>query len=285
MEFRSAYAHGFARIAACTVPTAIADPATNADTLIEQIRACHDDSVAVAAFPEMCLTGYAIDDLVLQDAVLDAVLVALDQVVASTTDLLPVVVLGAPLAKGHRIYNCAVVIHAGQILGVTPKSYLPTYREFYDKRYFAAGDDQVGEWITLGHREVPFGPDLIFEADDVRGLTLHTEVCEDMWVPIPPSSLASLAGAAVLVNISGSPITVGRAHDRRMMAQGQSSRCLAAYVYAASGQGESTTDLSWDGMTMVYEDGELLGAGERFADGPVRTVNDIDLDKLRQERL
>ena len=285
MEFRSVYAHGFARVAACTVPTSIADPATNADTLIEQIHACHDDSVAVAAFPEMCLTGYAIDDLVLQEVVLDAVLVALDRIVAATVDLLPVVVIGAPLAKGHRVYNCAVVIHAGEILGVTPKSYLPTYREFYDKRYFAAGDDQSGEWITLGHSEIPFGPDLIFEADDVRGLTLHIEVCEDMWVPIPPSSLASLAGANVLVNISGSPITVGRANDRQMMAQGQSSRCLAAYVYAASGQGESTTDLSWDGMTMVYEDGELLGAGERFPDGPVRTVVDVDLGKLRQERL
>ena len=285
MEFRSAYAHGFARVAACTVPTAIADPSTNADTLIEQVRACHDDAVAVAVFPEMSLTGYAIDDLVLQDAVLDAVLVALDRIVAATAELLPVVVVGAPLAKGHRVYNCAVVIHAGEILGVAPKSYLPTYREFYDKRYFAAGDDQSGEWIALGNREIPFGPDLIFEADDVRGLALHAEVCEDMWVPIPPSSLASLAGATVLVNISGSPITVGRANDRRMMAQGQSSRCLAAYVYAASGQGESTTDLSWDGMTMVYEDGELLGAGERFPDRPVRTVVDIDLGKLRQERL
>ncbi|MDQ2852051.1 MAG: NAD(+) synthase [Actinomycetota bacterium] len=285
MEFRSAYAQGFARVAACTAPTAIADPATNANTLIEQLRLCHEDAVAIAAFPEMCLTGYAIDDLVLQDAVLDAVLVALGHIAAETVDLLPVAIVGAPLRKGHRVYNCAVVIHAGAILGIVPKSYLPTYREFYDKRYYAAGDDQVGQSITLGDRQIPFGPDLLFNASDVRGLALHVEVCEDMWVPIPPSSLAALAGASVLVNISGSPITVGRANDRRMMAQAQSSRCLAAYVYAASGRGESTTDLSWDGMTMVYENGELLSAGERFADGPVRTMVDVDLDKLRQERL
>lgn len=284
VDFTSAYAHGFARVAACTVPTSIADPIANADTVIEQIRGCHDEAVAVAAFPEMGLTGYAIDDLVLQDTVLDAVLVALDRVVAATSDLLPLVVVGAPLRKGHRVYNCAVVVHRGQILGVAPKAYLPTYREFYDKRYFAAGDDQSGEWITLGDRQIPFGPDLVFDAVDVRGLAVHVEVCEDMWVPVPPSSLAALAGATVLLNISGSPITVGRENDRRMLAQAQSSRCLAAYVYAAAGQGESTTDLSWDGMTMIYEGGRLLAAGERFPDGARRTVADVDLDQLRQDR-
>ncbi|GAB3492536.1 glutamine-dependent NAD(+) synthetase [Flexivirga lutea] len=289
MNFYSAYDQGFARIAACTVPTAIADPDANAAMIIEQIRACDADSVAVAAFPEMCLTGYAIDDLVMQDAVLDAVERAIGDIAAATADLLPVVVVGAPLRKGLRLYNCAVVIHRGVVLGVAPKSYLPNYREFYDKRYFAPGDDQRGASITLGGTAggacVPFGPDLIFAAEDLPSLALHVEVCEDMWVPIPPSSVAALAGANVLVNISGSPITVGRAADRQALAAAQSSRCLAAYIYAASGYGESTTDLSWDGMTMIHECGTLLGKGERFPQEATRTVVDVDLDRLRQERL
>ena len=285
MNFFSAYDQGFARVAACTVPTAIADPAANAATILAQVRACDADSVAVAAFPEMSLTGYALDDLVLQDAVLDEVEAAIGEIAAATTDLLPVVVVGAPLRKGLRLYNCGVVIHRGRVLGVAPKSYLPNYREFYDKRYFAPGDDQRGESITIGDVTVPFGPDLIFAAEDLPTLRLHVEVCEDMWVPIPPSSVASLAGANLLVNISGSPITVGRAADRRALAAAQSARCLAAYVYAASGYGESTTDLSWDGMTMIHECGTLLGQGERFPQEATRTTADIDLDRIRQERV
>ncbi|GGB24706.1 NAD(+) synthase [Flexivirga endophytica] len=285
MNFYSAYDQGFARIAACTVPTAIADPDTNAATIIEQIHGCDADSVAVAAFPEMSLTGYAIDDLVLQDAVLEDVERAIGRIAAATTDLLPLVIVGAPVRKGLRLYNCAVAIHRGRVLGVAPKSYLPNYREFYDKRYFAPGDDQRGESIAIAGGTVPFGPDLLFAAEDLPSLALHVEVCEDMWVPIPPSSVAALAGANVLVNISGSPITVGRAAERRALAAAQSSRCLAAYVYAASGVGESTTDLSWDGMTMIHECGGVLAQGERFPQEATRTVADVDLDRIRQERL
>src|SRR5690606_11598548 len=205
--------------------------------------------------------------------------------VAESRDLLPVLVVGAPLLHGNRVLNCAVVIHRGRVLGVAPKSNLPTYREFYERRHFAPGDDRRGSSITLGGVEVPLGPDLIFGASDVRGLTFHVEICEDMWVPVPPSAEAALAGASVLVNLSGSPITVARAEDRRLMVRSASARCNAAYVYAAAGQGESTTDLSWDGQTMVYELGDLLGESERFPDGARRTVVDVDLDRIRQERL
>ncbi|WP_122817990.1 NAD(+) synthase [Nocardioides pantholopis] len=284
VDFYSAYAHGFARVAACTMPIAIADPATNARTVLELARACHEDAVAVAVFPELCLSGYALDDLFLQDPLLDAVRDAVAEVVAASADLTPVLVVGAPLAHGNRVLNTAVVIHGGRILGVAPKSYLPTYREFYERRWFAPGDDITGT-IVLAGQEVPIGSDLLFAATDVRGLVLHAEVCEDMWVPVPPSAEAALAGATVLANLSGSPITVGRAEDRRLMVRSASSRCLAAYVYAAAGQGESTTDLSWDGQTMVYEHGELLGETERFPDGPRRTVVDVDLDRIRLERL
>ena len=285
MDFKSAYAHGFARVAACTMPVVIADPARNAATVLEQARACHDDGVAVAIFPELCLAGYSIDDLFLQDTLLEAVQQAIAEVVRASQELRPVLVVGAPLRKGNRVYNCAVVIHRGNVLGVAPKSFLPTYREFYEARWFAAGEDQRGESISLGGVEVPFGPDLIFRAADLPDLALFVEVCEDMWVPIPPSANAALAGATVLANISGSPITIARAEDRKQLVRSASSRCSAAYVYAAGGQGESTTDLSWDGQTMVYECGGLLAEGDRFPEGPRRTMADVDLDRIRQERM
>ncbi|MEV8370079.1 NAD(+) synthase [Microbacterium sp. NPDC064584] len=285
LDFESAYRHGFARIAACTIPVAIADPARNAETVLATARACDADAVAVAVFPELCLTGYAIDDLVMQDAVLDATEHAIATLVAASEDLLPMLVVGAPLRHRNRLYNCAVVIHRGELLGVAPKSYLPTYREFYERRWYAPGDDQAGQDIRIGELQAPFGPDLLFEALDVPGLVVHAEVCEDVWVPIPPSSSAALAGATVLLNLSGSPITIARAEDRKILCRSQSLRCLAAYAYAAAGQGESTNDVSWDGQTLIYEGGTLLAETERFPDGPRRAIADVDLDRLRQDRL
>ena len=285
MDFYSAYAHGFARVAACTMPVALADPAANARTVVELARECHDDGVAVAVFPELCLSGYSIEDLFLQDTLLDAVRDAIVTIAEASSGLLPLIVVGAPLQRGTRLFNCAVVIKDGRILGVAPKSYLPNYREFYEPRHFAAGDDLRGTTIRLAGVEVPFGPDLIFAASDLPGLRLHVEICEDLWVPVPPSAEAALAGATVLANLSGSPITIARAEDRRLLVRSASFRDNAAYVFAAAGQGESTTDLAWDGQTMVYECGEILGESERFPIGPRRTVVDVDLDRIRQERL
>ena len=285
LPFESIYRHGFARIAACTVPLAVADPATNAESVLQSWRECHDEAVAVAVFPELCLTGYAIEDLVMQDAVLDAVEQAIERLVVASVDLFPVLVVGAPLRHRNRLYNCAVVIHRGELVGVAPKSYLPTYREFYERRWYAPGEPWSGDSIRVGALETVFGNNLLFDVRDVPGLVLHAEVCEDVWVPIPPSSRAALAGATVLANLSGSPITIGRADDRKILCQSQSLRCLAAYAYAAAGMGESTNDVSWDGQTMVYEAGALLGETERFPEGPRRTVVDVDLDRLRQERL
>ncbi|OBK77264.1 NAD(+) synthase [Mycobacterium sp. 1274761.0] len=288
MDFYSAYGQGFVRVAACTLHTAIAEPATNADSVLEVARQCHDDAVGLAVFPELTLSGYSIEDILLQDALLDAVEQAVLDVVKASADLLPVLVIGAPLRQQHRIYNTAVVIHRGQILGVVPKSYLPTYREFYERRQMAAGDDVRGV-IRIGRgdaaAEVPFGSDLLFAATDLSGFVLHVEICEDMFVPIPPSSEAALAGATVLANLSGSPITIGRAEDRCLLARSASSRCLAAYVYAAAGEGESTTDLAWDGQTMIYENGVQLAMSERFPKGPRRSIADVDLELLRAERM
>ena len=285
MDFYSAYAQGFARVAACSVPVRLADPAANAAAVLAEARACHEEGVAVAVFNELCLSGYAVDDLLLQDTLLTAVEAALADVVAASAELRPVLVVGAPLVQGNRVLNAAVVVHRGRVLGVVPKSHLPNHREFYERRHFAPGDDRAASTVTVAGDDVPCGPDLLFAASDVRGLVLHVEVCEDLWVPVPPSAPASLAGATVLANLSGSPITVGRADERHLLAQSASLRCQAAYVYAAAGPGESSTDLAWDGQTMVHECGDLLTETERFPDGPRRSVADVDLDRIRGERL
>ncbi|HEY4422538.1 MAG TPA: NAD(+) synthase [Pseudonocardia sp.] len=288
MDFHSAYRHGFLRVAACTIKTSIAVPAANAEAVLRVARECHDDGVGVAVFPELALSGYSIEDILMQETLLDSVEEALLDVVTGSADLLPVLVVGAPLRFRHRVYNTAVVIHRGRVLGVAPKSYLPTYREFYERRQLAPGDD-LSTTIRIGGPDagvdVPFGPDLLFTATDVPGLVLHVEVCEDMWIPVPPSAEAALAGATVLANLSGSPITIGRAEDRKLLCRSASLRCLAAYMYSAAGEGESSTDLAWDGQTMIYENGVLLAETDRFPDGERRSVADVDLDLIRAERL
>ncbi|MBW7964979.1 NAD(+) synthase [Bradyrhizobium sp. BR 10261] len=284
MSFHSIYAHGFARVAACVTTSHVADPAANATAVIAAAKTCDAQSVAVAVFSELCLSGYAIEDLVQQDPLLDAVERGLASIVEASAGLMTVLVVGAPLRFGVRIYNCAVVIHRGRILGVVPKSYLPTYREFYEGRHFASGAGITGEAIAIGKLQAPFGTDLLFAAEDVPGLTIGVEICEDMWIPVTPASELALAGASILINLSGSPITIGRARSRALLCQSTSARCLAAYVYSAAGAGESTTDLAWDGQTSIYENGVLLAEGERFRQDGQITMADVDLDLLRQER-
>lgn len=284
MDFRSVYRHHFLRTAAATLHTSMAEPAANAAAVLETARACSAEGVGLVVFPELTLSGYSLEDILLQDTLLEAVERELVTLAAATAELLPVLVVGAPLRYRHRIHNTAVVIHGGRILGVVPKSYLPTYREFYERRQLAPGDDVRGATIRIGHDVHPFGADLLFAADDLPGFVLHVEICEDYWVPIPPSAEAALAGATVLANLSGSPITVGRAEHRRLLCRSASSRNLSGYVYAAAGEGESTTDVAWDGQTMIFENGELLAESDRFPQGPRRAVADIDLDLLAAER-
>jgi NAD+ synthase (glutamine-hydrolysing) len=283
LPFRSAYRHGFARVAACTPPVSIADPAANAEAALAAIREADAAGAALAVLPELALSGYAIDDLLLQDALLDAVEAAVARLLAATAELMPLALVGAPLRHGNRVYNAALAIHRGRLLGVVPKVHLPNYREFYERRHFASGAGTGGTIRVAGH-EAPFGPDLLFVADDVPGLVVHAEVCEDLWVPVPPSSEAALAGATVLANLSASNITVGKADTRRLLCRAQSARCLAAYLYAAAGAGESTTDLAWDGQVSIFENGEVLAESERFPTGAQLVLADVDLDLIRQER-
>ncbi len=285
MAFRSIYAQGFLRVAACTVPVVPADPAANAAALLAEARAAHREGAGLAVFPELALSGYAIDDLLLQDTLLDAVRQGLARVLAASHDLLPVLVVGAPLRHAGRLYNCAVVLHRGRVLGVVPKTYLPNYREYYEKRHFASAERAPRGTIRLADQDAPFGPDLLFTAEDLPGFTLHVEICEDMWVPVPPSGPAALAGATVLANPSASNITIGKAATRALLCASQSARCLAAYVYAAAGAGESTTDLAWDGQAAVFEAGETLAETERFPHVASRAIADIDLRRLVNERV
>ena len=284
MTFASLYRHGFARVAACTTRVQLADPAANATAILQAARDVHARGAAVAVFPELCLSGYAIDDLLLQDVLLDAVEDAVGRIVTESASLRPLLLIGAPLRHAGRVYNTALAIQGGRLLGVVPKVHLPNYREFYERRHFASGAGTEGQNIRVAGQDVPFGPDQLFAAEDLPGLVVHAEVCEDLWVPVPPSGFGALAGAVVLANLSASNITVGKADTRKLLAQAQSARCLAAYVYAAAGAGESTTDLAWDGQLSVFENGVALAESERFPAEGQAVLADVDLDLLRQER-
>ncbi|MGX9854904.1 NAD(+) synthase [Limimaricola variabilis] len=283
--FHSLHRHGFVRVATATPRVRPADVAFNRDAVIAEARRAHDARADLVVFPELCISSYAIDDLHMQTALNDAVETALEAVVEASAKLSPVLLVGAPLRHEGRLYNCAAVISRGRLLGVVPKSFLPNYREFYEKRWFAAGRGVTGRMMRLGEREVPFGTDLIFEAEDLPGLIFHTEICEDFWAPVPPSSQAATEGALILTNLSASNIVIGKSDDRHVLCRSHGMRSFAAYAYSAAGPGESTTDLSWDGQGAVYEMGDLLAQSGRFDVEPELCMADVDTQRLLNERM
>jgi NAD+ synthase (glutamine-hydrolysing) len=285
LPFQSLYAHGFVRIGVAVPEVRVADPAFNADRTLELARSAADRDAALVVFPELGLSAYSNDDLFHQDSLNSAVLEALGHLVEASSELSPVLAVGAPLRNEQRLFNAAVVIHRGRVLGVVPKSYLPDYREFYEERYFAAARDAVGDTIQVLGSTVPFGPDLLFECQDVDGFVLHVEVCEDLWVPISPSTYAALGGATVLANVSASNVTIAKADYRRLLCLSQSARVIAAHAYSAAGDGESTTDLAWDGHGLLCENGTLLNETGRFARGGQLILADVDLQRLLADRL
>ncbi|HOZ29249.1 MAG TPA: NAD(+) synthase, partial [Hyphomonadaceae bacterium] len=284
-EFDNIYMHGFVRAAAASPRVHLADPASNARETIELMRKADKAGAALVIFPELGLSGYTIDDLHLQSTLLSAVLDAIARVKDASKSLAPVVVVGAPIQVGPSVHGCAVVMHRGAILGVVPKTYLPNYREFYEKRQFAMSTDAVVDQITLAGETVPFGADLSFEASDVPGFTLAVEICEDMWAPIPPSTYAALAGANIIANLSASNITIGKAAERDMLCLSQSARASCGYIYAAAGYGESTTDTAWDGQLAVYELGSKIAESDRFADESALLLADMDVGRIGQDRI
>lgn len=285
MSFYSIYQQGFVRVAACTPKCEVADPSYNVAETLALARDGARQGVALMVFPELGLCGYAIDDLLGQAALLQRMEQAIEEVAAASRELSPVLLIGAPLVREGRLYNCAVAVHRGRILGVVPKGHLPNYREFYEKRWFASGRNLKGATIEIAGQSVPFGMDMIFAAEDLPGFVFHVELCEDVWGPAPPSDFAALAGALILTNLSASNITVGKAETRRLLCATQSARCWAAYIYSAAGPGESTTDLAWDGQACIYELGQLLAETERFPQDSQMAIADVDVDRLRLERL
>jgi NAD+ synthase (glutamine-hydrolysing) len=285
-NFFNLYNHDFARVAVATAGVQVADPAFNAGQTIALMREAAARRAVLVLFPELGLSAYSCEDLFQQRALLDACLDALGSVLEASRSLPLIAVVGMPLQVDHLLYNCAVVLSRGRILGVVPKTYLPNYREFYEMRQFSPADTATREAIDLaGQRDVPFGNRLLFQVEEQPLLTFHVEVCEDLWVPVPPSSYAALAGATVLLNLSASNITVAKADYRHQLVASQSARCLAAYLYSAAGPGESTTDLAWDGHALMYEDGTLVAESKRFSYEPKLICSEIDLERLSQERM
>ncbi|MDI2090879.1 NAD(+) synthase [Commensalibacter oyaizuii] len=284
-NFYSLYEHNFVRVATCNFSVRLADPIANSQEIISLAGKAHEQGAALCVFPELSLSGYAIEDLRLQHVLLDSIVEAISSLCQATQTLLPVLIVGAPLIFKGAVYNCAIAIHKGKILGVIPKSYLPNYREFYEARQFASGQHIVDRQITLLGQQVPFGVDLLFSAVDYPDFVISAEICEDLWVPVPPSSYACIGGATVIANLSASNITIAKADKRLLLCQSQSARGICAYLYAAAGQGESSTDVAWDGQLSIVENGRILAQTDRFPEGQTCLIADIDLDILRQERM
>ncbi len=285
MSFFSPYCHEFVRVAACVPRIGVGDPAFNLAQTLELVRRGDEQKIALMIFPELGISAYAIDDLLFQDALLDRIEAALAEIATASQDLFPVIIVGAPLRCRGQLFNCAVVIFRGAILGIVPKTYLPNYREFYEVRQCTSGSGVRDAEIAIAGLSVPFGVDLLFQSQGTVQFTAHVEICEDVWVPQPPSTAAALAGAEVLLNLSASNITIGKADARRLLCASQSARCIAAYAYSAAGPGESTTDLAWDGHAAVFEYGNKLAETQRFSLDPTMAVADVDLALLRQERM
>jgi NAD+ synthase (glutamine-hydrolysing) len=283
--FFNLYSHDFARVAVAIPRCRVADPAYNAEQTIALASQAAAQGAALVAFPELGLSAYTCEDLFHQRALLDACEEALHTIVAASAKLPVAMVVGLPMRVNHQLFNCAAVVAGGRVLGLVPKSFLPNYGEFYESRQFSAADCAPVDHIEWRGQTVPFGPGLLFEAENLPLLRFHVEICEDVWVPVPPSSFAALAGATVLVNLSASDVLVGKSGYRHQLVGQQSARCLAAYLYTSAGFGESSNDMSWDGQALIYEKGEMLAESERFCMDSHIIYADVDLGRLAHERM
>ena len=292
----AALPHGTFPLAAAAPVVHVADPAANAAEILKALEPLGGANAVV--LPELALTGYTCEDLFTQRALLDAAIEALLRVAAETLNPDQLVAVGLPLAVGNHLYNCAAVFGGGRALGVVPKQHLPGYREFYEPRRFTGADGTEPPTVRLGGEDVPFGIDLLFQCtadgEPVPGAVVGVEICEDLWVPCPPSAFQALAGATVLLNLSGSNETVGKAEYRRQLVVGQSARCVAAYAYAGAGPTESTTDLVLGGECLIASNGGLLARGDAYTlgeqaertgwRGAVGVSAEADVEKLLHDR-
>ncbi|HUJ86929.1 MAG TPA: NAD(+) synthase [Burkholderiales bacterium] len=283
--FFNLYRHGFARVAVATPALRVGDPAYNLTGTLALMREAARRKALLVVFPELGLSAYSCEDLFHQQALIRSAEDALAQLIARSKGLPVAALVGLPVQVDAQLYNCAALVCRGRLLGVMPKTHLPNYREFYELRQFTPGEVCLKREVTLAGQQAPFGTDLLFRLEQDARFVLFTEICEDLWVPAPPSSFAALAGATVIANLSASNVLVAKHEYRDALASNQSARCIAAYLYSAAGAGESTTDLAWDGQGMIHENGSLLAQSRRFADAPQLTVADIDLDRLAADRM
>src|SRR6266850_2980080 len=284
-DFFNLYRHGFVRLAVATPLVCVGDPAHNGAATEKLMREAAREKALLAVFPELGLPAYTCEDLFHQQALIEASEAALASLLARTRNLPLAALVGLPVALDGLLYNCAALLCRGRLVGVVPKTYLPNYREFYEARYFTPGDTASCAGIQLAGQSTAFGTGLIFRVAEQPGFALHVEICEDLWVPTPPSSYATLAGATVVANLSASNIVIGKEGYRRQLVGNQSARCLAAYLYSAAGMGESTTDLAWDGHAIIYENGDLVAESERFRYDSQLVVAELDLERLALERM
>jgi NAD+ synthase (glutamine-hydrolysing) len=279
---------GFVRVTCASTKTVVANPEANADAILGVLEQVSDSDIVL--FPELGVTGYTCADLFGQSALLEAGARAALRVVDATAGREQLIVVGLPIPLANSLYNCALVIADGRVIGIVPKQYIPNYKEFYEARWFSGADGSESREIDFGGRQVPFGVDLLFRADGAAGLLVGVEICEDLWMPIPPSSAQAIAGANVLLNLSASNETIGKSRYRTDLVVGQSGRCIAAYAYASSGPSESTTDLVFSGHCLIAENGQLLkesgrvGGGGPFERGSTWITADVDVQKLRTDR-
>ena len=283
--FFNLYNHGFVRVAVGIPTVRVAEPEYNTRETIALMKQAAERKALLVVFPELGLSAYSCEDLFQQQALLDGCKQELASLLHASQDIPVIGIVGLPLVVDGLLFNCAAVLSRGHLLGVIPKTYLPNYREFYEMRQFSSADCARSQTIQmLNQHDVPFGNQLLFQLEGQPLCSFHVEICEDLWVPIPLSSYAALAGANVLINLSASNITIGKAEYRRQLVASQSARCLAAYVYTSAGYGESTTDLAWDGHGMIYENGTGVAESSHFSYKSQLVTGDLDLDRLAQDR-
>ena len=284
-DFLDVRAHGFARVAVCVPQVRVADPTFNADAHLTLVERVHGQGAHYALCPELGLSGYTCGDLFFQDTLLRATLDALARVAERTTGWNLLISVGLPLVVDDLLFNCAVTLYRGRPVAVTPKAYPPNYREFYELRWFHPATDARSTEVTLLGNRVPFGTDVLVRAGHLPDFVLHTDICEDLWTPVPPSTIGALSGATVLANLSASNVTVGKWEYRQDLVRSSSVKNLAVQLYSAAGFGESTADLAWDGHGLVAERGEIVGETERFSLTGNSVTVDIDLRALVEDRL
>lgn len=282
-QFLDVRSHGFVRLAIAVPRIRVGDPAANVDHHLEQLEAASGQGASYALFPELSLTGYTCADLFHSQALLDGTLEALEKLLERTRNTDLAYSFGMPLRIDHGVFNVAVTCCRGEILSVTPKTYLPQYREFYETRYFARAAEAQVETVSLCGRDAPFGPDILLRTDDPR-VVIYPTICEDDWVPVPPSSRAALAGATILANLSASNIVIGKAQYREDLILASSGRNETVHMYAAAGFGESTMDVVWDGHGFIAERGYMLAKTERFQLDGACIAADVDVEALTLER-